>query len=65
MGQKQTAFACVSCFYNACPHKDEPVIIKAKCSSTLTPDVEFVMTSSEHKQIDLLCKECADFVKYL
>lgn len=62
---KQTAFDCVNCFYNSCPHKADPALIKAKCSSSPNPEVEVDITVSDHKQIDLLCKDCTEFVKYV
>ena len=65
MGQKQTAFDCVSCFFSACPHKDDPVITKVKLSSSLSSDVDLTMTVKEQDQINRLCEDCTDFVKYL
>ena len=65
MGQKQTAFDCVSCFYDACPYRDEPVIAKVKCSSLLSSDDDLSMTRKEREQINRLCKDCLKFVRYL
>ena len=65
MGQKQTAFECVSCFYGACPYINEPVIIKVKHSSNLASDDCIEIDSKDREQIHRLCKDCLDFVKYL
>ena len=65
MGQNQTAFECVSCFYDACPHINEPVIIKVKRSSNLASDDCIEIDSRDREQINRLCKDCLKFVKYL
>lgn len=65
MDKSQTTFDCVRFFYDACPHKDDPLILKFKCLASPTSKNKTVMSKDDNKQIELLCKGCPDYVKYL